>query len=225
MVSGLIILTFICDCEGKSQKSEPKTRTLVNLGFDRWKSQHKHFYSLCRRYLFFFVFLKLMLGLYSVISSKNHFVLSVTNAPEFGPLQRVSYIYFISLFFDKSIRLLYSLASCDSFWKCRSALKIMDGQSAQRECVSLLSFQRSAFHSECRPSAETEYVYFFPPPSLKALYWPLPLFFYCCCNNLMLRLRRVSIQRLSLSVRRAVGIFPATHRQFFSCVALSFFPA
>lgn len=50
--------------------------------------------------------------------------LSVTNAPESGPLERVSRLYFISLFLTNAFIFLLS----DSFWKCGSALREMDGQ-------------------------------------------------------------------------------------------------
>lgn len=112
VVSGSIIPTFIYRRQGKAQKSELKTGTSVNSGFDGRKSQSKLFFSLFRKYFCFFFFLtdidsalpheicccrgnNLQLGFsfYSVISSRNHFVLTVTNAPEFGRPERVSYIY------------------------------------------------------------------------------------------------------------------------------------
>lgn len=148
MASGPLISTFICRRQGQAQKSELKTGKSVNLEFDRRKSQSQlFFFSVSEIFMPFLTDIDSALpheiccgssnnlqagfSFYSVISSRNHFVLTVTNAPEFGRPERVSYIYFISLFLTKE----FIFVVPDSFWKCASILKIRQTTRAHREIV------------------------------------------------------------------------------------------
>lgn len=100
---------------------------------------------------------------YSVISSRNHFVLTVTNAPEFVRPERVSYIYFISLFLTKE----FIFVVPDSFWKCASILKIRQTTRVHREIVRRCCRPREALSNQSAGHQQGQNLPLFSPPIIK----------------------------------------------------------
>lgn len=166
----------------KGTKIWTKNRNICQ--FWIWRTQitiQKVFFSLCRKYLCFFLTdidsalpheiccgrgnnLQLGFSFYSVISSRNHFVLTVTNAPElFGRPERVSYIYFISLFLTKE----FIFFVPDSFWKCVSVLKIRRTTRVHVEIVCRCCRPREAFSNQSTGHQQGQNLRLFSPPIIK----------------------------------------------------------
>lgn len=108
--------------------------------------------------------LQLGFSFYSVISSRNHFVLTVTNAPElFGRPERVSYIYFISLFLTKE----FIFFVPDSFRKCVSVLKIRRTTRVHVEIVCRCCRPREALSNQSTGHQQGQNLRLFSPPIIK----------------------------------------------------------